>query len=192
MGLLERLKRSLENRSEVNSGEAEKGLKIRQEEVKGQLLRSIDKWLVPYKSGQGVLQNRNQCGAEKDVIERQINIYKKELQEMFSDKELFLLRYKLHQKADLRCEFREKRGHLPLKKLEKLLQLERQTSSDKGRQFIKICQRLGLIEIRKPLKTYENIAQRESGSNNVKGYQGRSAGTLGKGVVKEKGNVPSR
>ncbi|MGI6588877.1 MAG: hypothetical protein ACOX2N_08980 [Peptococcia bacterium] len=176
MESLERLKRSLENRAEVNSSGAEKDFKTRQEEAKSQLFRSIDKWLVPYKSGQGVLQNRNQCGAEKDVIERQINIYKKELREIFSDKELFLLRYKLHQKADLRCEFREKRGHLPLKKLEKLLELERQTSSDKGRQFIKVCQRLGLIELRKPLKEHEKISQRESGSNNTKGHQERSAG----------------
>jgi|GEM_PF-2671247 len=126
----------------------EKSLKSKQRELKNKLFTSIDKAVGNhFILNQSILQNRNQRGQELSIIDRQFSYYKKDLEELLTPFEMLLLKNQLYKRADLRCDFREKGGHLPSKKLEELYKLEVETSSDKGRAFLKVCQRLGIVKV---------------------------------------------
>lgn len=133
--------------------------------IEKRLFKSIDENVIPYEAHLTVLENREQCTREKRTVDRQLKLFYPELKRVFSEREILILRNKLYQKADLRCAFREMQGHLPPSKLQRLGELEQQTSSDRGQKFKQSCYERGILRERVPLKARENKIQKEKRVN---------------------------
>jgi len=124
-------------------------------EVKNNAFNAIDKGIEPYNLKLGVLENNVKHSAENKKIKEVFEYYKNDLGKMFSDIEIQIMKNQAYERADLRLQFREKKGNLTRQDMGRLLELESSISPDGGQSFNKIAKEL---ESRKSLHEYQRVA----------------------------------